>query len=463
MVAVPTAHATSPTNDQPRLRIAQAKITTSGQFITLYNPTEAAIDLSRVKLQYFNHYEIEKATSSRTISLSGSLLPGAYHQILDDQVIVCGERTVSAVSLGFATTAGQLQVISYPPTGPGTTYTPIMHDHVAWSKSAVSSAQTLPTVSGSYLQRQIADADEQAIATPGVGSWQHVVPDPDDPCATRLIVAGKLTPAAAVLPGFTLLPGQEPDAEMRELVLEDAKPSGNPPVMPSENLGLAAPRITELLPNPTGTGNDATDEFIELYNANAKAFTLTGFKLVTGLKTLRVYVFPEGSVLPARSYVAFSADDTRLSLSNTSSQVRLFDPLDREIAASNIYSKAKDGQAWALGGGTWQWSLQATPGSKNVLVTPAPPKKKQHKTTASKKFSPSSTQPKVTGATNKTATYNNMPVEEAGGMPVSSRLLALIIGGAVLYVAYEYRTDLGNRFAAVRGYARRRRDHRAKT
>ena len=63
------------TADVPSLIISQLKITSSsGQFITLYNATNASLDMSKYQLEYFNNYDLSKATSSRQIALSGIIL-----------------------------------------------------------------------------------------------------------------------------------------------------------------------------------------------------------------------------------------------------------------------------------------------------------------------------------------------------------------------------------------------------
>lgn len=60
----------------PSLVISQAKITSSnGQFVTLYNSTDNPLDASNFQLEYFNNYDLDKATSSRVIGLSGTLPP----------------------------------------------------------------------------------------------------------------------------------------------------------------------------------------------------------------------------------------------------------------------------------------------------------------------------------------------------------------------------------------------------
>jgi hypothetical protein len=55
--------------------------------------------------------------------------------------------------------------------------------------------------------------------------------------------------------------------------------------IPDSDAGLAAPQISEVLPNPTPPATDAEGEFIELYNSNNNIFDLSGFSLQAGNTT----------------------------------------------------------------------------------------------------------------------------------------------------------------------------------
>src|SRR4051794_19015303 len=86
-VASSSIPAQADTASAPSLTISQLKITSSnGQFITLYNGASTALDLSKYQLEYFNNYDISKATSSRLISLSGTVPPHSYYMLNDDSL-----------------------------------------------------------------------------------------------------------------------------------------------------------------------------------------------------------------------------------------------------------------------------------------------------------------------------------------------------------------------------------------
>lgn len=434
--------------DAPSLVISQLKITSSnGQFITLYNATDTELDMSKYQLEYFNNYDLGKATSSKLIPLTGMVPPRGYFMVNDDALRLCYQLTVDSTSLGLSSTAGMVEVFGYNQNGPGGSVTPTLQDYVGWSKTAASGAQTLPANTSAFLQRQPVDSrNNPNVGLTGGGSWLNVQPDPTNPC--NLISA---TGAPTAVPtGFgQLLPGSEPAAT---IVSIDSGSGQAAPSLPAADIGLQAPSVSELLPNPVGTGNDTTDEFIELYNPNPKPFDLSGFIVQTGLTTTHNYVLPAGTSLPAGGFAAFYASKTGLSLSNSGSQVKLLDPFGSSISTSGAYGTAKDGQAWALAKGKWYWTSQPTPGKANVIKQPADAKKSGKKSTS-----------KTKSATTKTAAHFNSsgaPDDEAGMTPVHPWTLAIIGGLALLYGAYEYRVDLANRFQQYRRQLADRRSHR---
>src|SRR6266576_4581319 len=165
--------------------IAQLKITSSnGQFITLYNNTASAIDLSTIQLQYFNNFDLLKATSGKLISLTGKVPPHGYAVVDDGPIQACYQMTVNSVSLGLSSTAGFVQVSHFfSNTSPQVVS--ILDDYVGWSKTAAAGAQTLPASTSAFLQRKALDGSQNyaSIVMPGSGSWTQVSqPDGSSPC-----------------------------------------------------------------------------------------------------------------------------------------------------------------------------------------------------------------------------------------------------------------------------------------
>ena len=148
--------------------------------------------------------------------------------------------------------------------------------------------------------------------------------------------------APSIVPPATLLPAVTTTTKQKS------------PAMPTSNKGLRAPQITELLPNPVAPQTDASHEFIELYNENNVAFDLSGSQLIIGTSGSRKYTFPSGTIIPAKTFKAFYSADTRIGLSNSSGQVSLVAPDGSSLHKSDPYGAAKEGVAWATGGGKWQ-------------------------------------------------------------------------------------------------------------
>lgn len=435
----------------PSLVISQLKITSSsGQFITLYNSTGLTLDMSKYQLEYFNNYDLSKATSSRLISLTGTVPPHGYFMVNDGVYTLCYQLSVDSVSLGLSSTAGLVEVVAFDQSSPGGSVSPVLQDYVGWSKTAASGAQTLPANTAALLLRQPVDIDNNpSITSPGVGSWLAVQPGNN---ACNLINSSN---SSLVATGFgQLLPSSEPAATV--ISADSSSAAASPTAtLPAADIGLMAPSITEILPNPAGSGNDATDEFIELYNPNSSSFDMTGFSLQAGTTTLHSYNFMPGTILPAQSFTAFYSSMTGLSLSNNSGQVKLLDPFGNSISVTAPYSTAKDGLAWALANGKWYWTTHLTAGSANIIDQPSTTKKTGGSTT-SKSKSKSKTTAKTTKTpkTKTTASYSNTAQDSPSTTPIHTLTLALVASLALLYGAYEYRADLANYIHRLRWHRR---------
>ena len=432
--------------DTPSRTISPLKITSgNGQIGTLYNATDTALDMSRYQLEYFNNYDLSKATSSKLIALSGVVPPHGYLMVNDGALLLCYQLTINSVSLGLSSTTGLVEVLAFNQSSPGAPASPVLQDYAGWSKTAAPGAQTLPSGTNAFLQRQPVDAANNPLVTaPGAGSWLSVQPDSGNACSLVGTGSGGTTPVQTGL--SQLLPSTEPPATIAELA--SAGSAAAVPSMPATDIGLMAPSITELLPNPAGTGNDSTDEFIELYNPNPVSFDLSGFSLQSGTTSLHTFTFPAGTSLPAQSFTAFYSKITSLSLSNTSGQVKLLDPFGSSIASSEPYAAANDGQTWALAKGKWYWTTSPTPDKANVIHQPAA-KKSSAKAAASKSKTTVGTAGKVKAASSGAGASSR---DEPTNNPIHLRTLALVAAAALLYGAYEYRADLANRIYQLRRY-----------
>lgn len=427
----------------PTLVISQFKITTSdGQFFLLYNTTDNPIDMSTVQLVYYNHYNLANATSSKVITLSGSLPAHGYYLVNDGPLTLCYRMLINSLSLGLSTTAGHVEIQRLSQTTPGGPLTNSTEDAVSWSKTATTAAVQLPA-SPQFLYRNPVDTQNNpTITSPGTGSWKTVIVDPINPC---LFSSPVVTMAPPIISSSLLLLTTTPPP----VIIEQISTEASGPFLPAADTGLAAPVINELLPNPGAELSDAEDEFIELYNPNDKPFDLTGFQFEIGATTKYTWQFPDGTQLAPKSFTAFTSAVTGLSLSNTSGAARLLDPFGAVLTSSETYGSAKDDQAWALANGTWTWTLKPTPNAVNVINTPITASSTKPKTTSTG----SSTSAVKAAATSKTGSQfastsgPTVAPEVASLHPTALASVGLLALG---YGAYEYKQDIANRLRQFR-------------
>jgi len=430
------AHAAVPQMGVPSgLSIVEIKMT-GDEFIVLQNNTDQVItNLSSYWLTAYNNVNpLAAGASSSTQQLpTASLSPGQTMQLSAEAMQTCGASVTGKLSLSFGDSGGYLQV-SQLTLGSNNTLVQTPSDIVSWSSSANGVIQNMPSNTKAPRSAYYRYLNGSSYA------WQLADLDIVNVCQLNIVVAGGLGSSSAVTP--LTLAATSPPATILGVV--QAGDTESVPQIPASDIGLNAPQISEMLPNPMGTGNDATEEFVELYNPNGKPFDLTGFVLQTGVTTVREYVFPTGTTIPPSSFKAFSAEDTKLGLSNTASLVTLVDPLGNVISAADTYTKAKDGLAWAVANGKWYWTTQPTPGVANVIKQPAI---KKSKTATTKKKSTRGAGKGVKAKTSSlTAATSSGSFEDAEEeAPIHMWVLALVAGGALLYGAYEYRRDITNR------------------
>ena len=126
-------------------------------------------------------------------------------------------------------------------------------------------------------------------------------------------------------------------------------------------------RITELLPNPSGS--DTGNEFIEFYNADSEPVELRNYKLAIGDRS---YPLPERTIQPGQ-YMTISDVDLGGSLPNTTGlPVWLLTIHDMEVVSVPAYANARDDTSWIFAEGAWRYTYVPTPGGENVLLVAAP-------------------------------------------------------------------------------------------
>ncbi|HSX35122.1 MAG TPA: lamin tail domain-containing protein [Candidatus Saccharimonadales bacterium] len=503
---VPLAVGAEPLNTLalPPLLITEVQMgsaaSASEEFIELYNASAVPINLSEHGWQL----EVASASASswasplRTIPLHGVVQPGGSY-IVASQYTSSGEQQLylpnlasASFSAGLSYAGGHIRLLyttnQISPPASCEAYSTVV-DEFEWtvpkgtgtaaasldSRQQFVSGKTSGVAAGASVQRQLNPSAGSYVDTDNDAVDFAASPSPSPAVVNTLAVTS--VPAAgsqpqAGLPGDECevpAPGsddgsQPGDSDAGGTEGDGSDASGNAddpatdPTVPTTNIGLLPPAITELLPNPASPQTDAADEFIELYNPNQTAFDLSGYQLQAGTTATRSYTFPAGTQLPGGSYMAFFSAVTGLSLSNSGGQVTLLDPTGTTLSASDPYGTAKDNQAWAVTAGKWQWTLTPTPNAANTFTEVA--SGTTAKTTAAKKAvtpkAKTAAAPKPKTAKPKSASTNAAFVADTptARNPVHPAVLAVIAAAAVLYGAYEYRQDVAN-------YFRRRLENRA--
>lgn len=481
---------------------AGSAVSASQEFIELYNQSSEAIDLGQTEWQV----QIASSTATdwskaKTIALTGIFYPGTY-MLLASNYIASGETksylqdyASKQFSSGMTSYAGHIRLASRS----SATSSQTVVDAVEWSTRTASGELTAAPIAATkalVLDDTIAAGQsiKRKISLEGVflKTYSASANGMDDdwlisscpsPTATNILTThvGQTEPLPTDIdvsdqpcapqddddPGTSPIepPTTQPPAVLIPDESNEPTTSSSSATIPASDIGLVAPQITELLPNPAAPQTDAADEFIELYNSNATAFDLSGFQLEIGATTKK-YVFPHGTVLTAHSFRAFFSADTHLGLSNTAGQILLVDPLGHTIGQSNQYNTAKEGQAWVLAAGAWQWTAAPTPNATNIVQTVAVKATKKTVATTSKQAT------KATAATAKTkqkaATKSDISMAQpvatvVAASPLHFGVLAVVGSFAILYGVYEYRRDVANKFYQLRNYRAARRAHRQDT
>lgn len=427
----------------------EAKDSASKEFIVLYNPNAIQVDVAGWSLQYRSaSHKSEDSSGWMTKAIIGcqstkqtdcanfsaaTIAPGETLRLSSFET---GDG-IAPLASGMATTGGEVRLIR-----PETDGQEPIQDMVGYGNAA----------------------DYEGKAAPAPKAGQSIVRSQDE---TGAFVDTDHNDADFVLSpdenNDTPPPADQPDAG----TTDPGKGAGDPPAV------YRAAEITEVLPDPASPQLDSADEFIELYNPYAEELDLTGYVLKTGTDWTHKYTI-SNVVIDSYGYVALTSAQTHLSLSNTGSGVRLYDPAGNLIAEAPSYGKAQTGSSWVKGAdGQWAWTAKPTPGEQNIIETPPPAQSGTTKktTTASssstKKAAAKTASAPKKASTSKAATAavkgaatTAQPAGTAEGNQIGMWALA---GAGTLgagYALYEYRQEISGfmrrRWEAVASFAGKR-------
>jgi len=198
----------------------------------------------------------------------------------------------------------------------------------------------------------------------GVGAWTDAyppspggpnLPPSETPTPTPTMPG---TPTATPTPTLTPTPTPSPTAV--------------PPGFIALNEFLPAPKAIDF--NGDGEAN-LLDEYIELYNPNDFPVALAGWTLDDRADGgSRPWRLPEDAVIAARGFLLFFRAEIHIALNNDADSVRLLAPDGREVDAFAYNQTAAD-TPWARvedGVGGWTMLYPPSPGGPNIAPTPTP-------------------------------------------------------------------------------------------
>lgn len=121
-------------------------------------------------------------------------------------------------------------------------------------------------------------------------------------------------------------------------------------------------RLNEIFPNPTG--EEKTEEYIEIYNPAKADADLSGWTLKDSSKTGK-YILPELTVVGAEDFLIFYRPEFKFALNNSGTEtVYLLDPNEKNVSSVE-YAKSQAGTSYNFDGAKWRWSKFLTPGAEN--------------------------------------------------------------------------------------------------
>lgn len=457
---VPAASVNAEEPPTPTVHILITEIQTAGasdateEFVELYNPGDEPVNVTGWQLQY----RPASGTASQTWSASSTkaTITCPAESLADCAVTINPQTRLVLVhtianiadahpmSGGFSGTGGQIRLIQ-----PGATQT--VHDFVGYGTAVDSETAPAPApASGKSIKRIVSPQgdpqDTHNNAVDFIAACGNPTPGQTD------------TTPIPLATGCVAPPADDPPTEEPPVEDPPTQPSDEEPVTSTEPPVTYLPLlITEVLPDPAAPQQDATDEFIELYNPNDVTVTLVGYQLQTGSGFRYHYTLGDTPLGPQR-YLAIPSAVSKLSLANSGSGVRLIDPIGNIVFEVPDYGAAKEGQSWIHYQDVWQWTTTPTVGALNTLALPPPPPPKPAAATPKKKVTvaktPATTTPKAPKSPGVQKVTDTKPTETFAAAPHAQEppywVIAPLALGILGYGIYEYRQPIAKTWQRAR-------------
>lgn len=127
--------------------------------------------------------------------------------------------------------------------------------------------------------------------------------------------------------------------------------------------------FSEIYPNPTKEDNQV--EWVELFNSGGEDVNLGNWQLDDAEGGSKPFTLTDKTIIKAGSALLIDSKQSKLSLANTSDQVRLFN-YQGDLISQIEYDESIKGQSYALinienAKSEWLWTKDKTPGAPNPV------------------------------------------------------------------------------------------------
>lgn len=191
------------------------------------------------------------------------------------------------------------------------------------------------------------------------GTW-HLTPTPT-PGAKNVIPEPEPNPESDPTTKEANAHGNEGTSSSRKSVMKADGARTETPETASW-IGVTTLRLSELYPNTTG--NDLTEEFIEIENFGNESTDLSGWSIADASgHTFRAAV---SLAIDPGERITLVRAETRIALNNTGDSVSLIAP-NGSVIDTCSYASTTKGSSLVRSGTEWVWTRTPTPDEQNVL------------------------------------------------------------------------------------------------
>ena len=354
--------------------------TARDEFVELYNPTNADIDISGWSMQYKSATGV---SFTKKNFIAGAVIPaGGYYLIAHGDftgpVPDMSHRTISMGSPGgniYLVNSLDKLTIGYDSDQ--------VIDHVAWGtgNDPEGSAALVPTALSSINRSNGQDTDNNAsdfviqASTPGQPNkdQESATNDQEETATEEESTENPVEPDETTEPEEEKIENIDTEDEIVADPVESDETSdlGAGPEEPSSDFPTTGKVvINELIPNPEGL--DSQGEWIELKNIDTKTIDLNSWQLADLSKSYTLSADDYSSLLlEAGSYLVIPRTLSRLALNNTGREaLSLVDSAGRVIDMVVYEGEIPENQSYARSASGFFWTTTLTQGSDNVITQP---------------------------------------------------------------------------------------------